>query len=94
MRESSRAKGYANPCTRKFQFLLKQDNLGISSRTLRLAAETGEIPGRHPLADGPWVFSESELETDAAQAVQQRVKKRKRAAVPNANQQNLNFSGT
>jgi len=70
------------------------DHLGISSRTLRLAAETGEIPGRHPLADGPWVFSKSELETDAAQAVQQRAKKRKRAAVPNANQQNLNFSGT
>lgn len=70
------------------------DYLGISSRTLRLAADAGEIPGRHPLADGPWVFNKSDLESDSARVVQQRAKSRRRAAVPNPKQQNLDFSGT
>jgi hypothetical protein len=30
--------------------------LSLSSRTVRLAVERGEIKGEHPLADGPWVF--------------------------------------
>jgi hypothetical protein len=30
--------------------------LGIAPRTLRLAAEAGEIEGGHPLPDGPWIF--------------------------------------
>ena len=33
--------------------------LGISARTLRLAAERGEIDASHPLPDGPWVFQRS-----------------------------------
>ncbi len=70
------------------------DHLGISSRTLRLAAEAGEIPGKHPLADGPWVFNKSDLETEAARAVHRRVKNRNRAAVPSPKQQNLDFLGT
>jgi hypothetical protein len=36
--------------------------LGISSRTLRLAVERGEIAGDHPLAEGPWVFKRRDLE--------------------------------
>lgn len=67
------------------------DYLGMSSRTLRLAAEAGEIHGRHPLSDGPWVFSKNDLATDAARAVQRRVKNRTKAAVPNPNQPNLDF---
>lgn len=70
------------------------DHLGISSRTLRLAAEAGEINGKHPLADGPWVFNKSELETEGARAVYRRAKNRNRAAVPNPKQQNLDFSST
>jgi hypothetical protein len=70
------------------------DHMGISPRTLRLAAEAGEIDGKHPLADGPWVFNKAELETDTARAVQRRVKKRNRVAVPNPKQQTLDFSGT
>jgi hypothetical protein len=31
--------------------------LGVSARTLRIAAEHGEIPADHPLPDGPWVFT-------------------------------------
>ena len=35
--------------------------LGVAPKTLRLAAEAGEIEGVHPLPDGPWIFSRSEL---------------------------------
>jgi hypothetical protein len=70
------------------------DHMGISPRTLRMAAEAGEIDGKHPLADGPWVFNKLDLETDSARAVQSRVKNRNRGAVPNPKQQNLDFSGT
>lgn len=67
------------------------DYLGVSTRTLRLAVEAAEIPGRHPLPDGPWVINKADLETEAARAVQQRAKNRKKAAVPNRNQQYLDF---
>jgi excisionase family DNA binding protein len=72
------------------------DYLGVSSRTLRLAAEAGEIPSRHPLQDGPWVFSRADLDAAPAQAVKQRAHNRnqKVGAVPNPKQQNLDFSGT
>ena len=30
--------------------------LTISAKTLRLAAERGEVEAQHPLADGPWIF--------------------------------------
>ena len=30
--------------------------LSVSAKTLRLAAESGEIDAIHPLADGPWLF--------------------------------------
>jgi hypothetical protein len=35
--------------------------LKIASKTLRLAAEAGEIDARHPLSDGPWIFARAEL---------------------------------
>jgi len=37
--------------------------LGVSAKTLRLAAENGEIDAIHPLADGPWLFSRVVLDT-------------------------------
>ncbi|WP_202921168.1 helix-turn-helix domain-containing protein [Anatilimnocola aggregata] len=72
------------------------DYLGVSSRTLRLAAEAGEIPGRHPLQDGPWVFSRADLDAAPAQAIKRRAhnRNRKAGAVPNPKQQNLDLSGT
>ena len=36
--------------------------VGVAPRTLRLAAERGEIDAQHPLADGPWVFRRAALE--------------------------------
>ena len=35
--------------------------LGVAPKTLRLAAETGEIDAVHPLPDGPWIFSRAAL---------------------------------
>ena len=43
--------------------------LGISAKTLRIAAENAEIEGSHPLPDGPWIFSRAILDGSAAQTL-------------------------
>jgi DNA invertase Pin-like site-specific DNA recombinase len=48
--------------------------LGIAPKTLRLAAEAGEIEGGHPLPDGPWIFSRSTLGEPAAQRIVHRAR--------------------
>lgn len=48
--------------------------LGVSSRTLRLAAKQGEIQGEHPLSDGPWVFSRANLQSETAVRFTRRVR--------------------
>ena len=69
--------------------------LGISPRTLRLAIERGELPGEHPLADGPWIIQRDDLQSPAAQSFIQRVRQRVgNPAIPNSRQKNLGFSGT
>jgi hypothetical protein len=69
--------------------------LGISARTLRLAAERGEIEGVHPLPEGPWVFQRHVLESPAAVALVAPVRNRNhRPAIPNSQQPSLGFSGT
>jgi recombinase/recombinase-like zinc beta ribbon protein len=69
--------------------------LHLSSRTVRLAVERGEITGEHPLADGPWVFHRRDLESPAAKELVRRVKSRNRSrAVPDPAQQDLVFSRT
>jgi hypothetical protein len=69
------------------------DVLGISARTLRLAVERGEIEADHPLADGPWVFQRSVLETPAAATLVARVRCRKQeVTIPSAQQGTLGFS--
>jgi DNA invertase Pin-like site-specific DNA recombinase len=47
--------------------------LGVSSRTLRLAAKQGEIQGEHPLSEGPWVFSRASLQSESAIRLTRRV---------------------
>jgi hypothetical protein len=70
--------------------------LQVSTRTLRLAAERGEITGEHPLPDGPWVFAAEALETESARRLAERTRRhhRRTPAVPAPNQQSLEFSGT
>lgn len=48
--------------------------LGITAKTLRLAAEANEIPAVHPLASGPWIFGREVLAGSQAQALVMRVK--------------------
>lgn len=68
--------------------------LGVAPKTLRLAAEAGEIEANHPLADGPWVFERTELSKTAAQQLRKRAQKNpKHPAVSHPDQQNL-FSST
>jgi DNA invertase Pin-like site-specific DNA recombinase len=66
--------------------------LGISARTLRLAVERGEIEADHPLADGPWVFKRTALETPAVATLVARVRLRTEVAIPSAEQGTLGFS--
>jgi DNA invertase Pin-like site-specific DNA recombinase len=68
--------------------------VGVAPRTLRLAAERGEIEAAHPLADGPWLFRRADLNGPAGQALTLRVQNgRPPPAVPDPGQQNL-FSST
>lgn len=49
--------------------------LGVSSTTLRAAVDRAEIKAEHPLSHGPWVFSRTALETDAAKELVRRVQR-------------------
>jgi hypothetical protein len=69
--------------------------LGVSPKTLRLAAEQGEIPAEHPLADSPWVFNRASLQTDAAARLTKRARSRcGPPAGPRSEQQSLFLSMT
>ncbi|HZA91690.1 MAG TPA: recombinase family protein [Gemmatimonadales bacterium] len=46
----------------------------IAPKTLRLAAEAGEIEALHPLPDGPWIFARAALTTTAAQSITERAR--------------------
>jgi len=41
--------------------------LGVTAKTLRLAARRGDIAALHPLDDGPWIFRRPDLEGAKAQ---------------------------
>src|ERR1700752_5110822 len=51
--------------------------LTIAPKTLRLAAEAGEIEAFHPLSDGPWIFARV-LITTAAQSIVERARQNPR----------------
>ena len=53
------------------------DLLGISPKTLRVAAERGEIEATHPLAEGPWLFKRVILEREEAKCLVERVRRRR-----------------
>ena len=48
--------------------------LRVAPKTLRLAAETGEIEAIHPLPEGPWIFARTVLTTSAAQSISERAR--------------------
>lgn len=66
--------------------------LAVSAKTLRLAAERGEVAAQHPLPDGPWIFNQAALETEAARRLAPR--NRNTPAGHDSQQQNLDLSMT
>src|SRR5947208_2625136 len=68
--------------------------LKIAPKTLRLAAEAGEIEAIHPLSDGPWIFARTSLITTVAQSIAERARQNQRYPTgSHPNQQSL-FSST
>ncbi|PPQ14277.1 transposase, partial [Bradyrhizobium sp. AC87j1] len=62
----------------------------IAPKTLRLAAEAGEIESIHPLPDGPWILARTWLITTAAQSIATRARQNpKYPAGSHPAQQNL-----
>ena len=69
--------------------------LQIAPKTLRLAAEAGEVEALHPLPDGPWIFARAVLTTSAAQSITERARKNpKHSTGSHPDQQNLFASTT
>jgi hypothetical protein len=67
--------------------------LGVAPKTLRLAAERGEVQAVHPLPDGPWVFAQEALDAAlAAGFIQQH--RATHPAGPSVNQLALKISTT
>jgi DNA invertase Pin-like site-specific DNA recombinase len=68
--------------------------LDISPKTLRLAAEAGQIDSSHPLPLGPWIFSRAALAGSAAKMIVARARQAAgHPTGPDPDQQNL-FSST
>jgi hypothetical protein len=68
--------------------------LDISAKTLRLAAEAGQIDSIHPLPEGPWIFGRAELSGSAARMIVERARQGAgHPTGPSPDQQNL-FSST
>lgn len=67
---------------------------GITPKTLRLAAEAGEIEGAHSLPDGPWIFSRSKLATQQARQILDRAGQNPRHPTGSHPDQQTLFSST
>ena len=52
--------------------------LQVAPKTLRVAAEAGEIEALHPLPDGPWIFSRAVLSTAPARNISERARQNPR----------------
>jgi hypothetical protein len=64
--------------------------LRVAPKTLRLAAEAGQIEAIHPLPDGPWIFSRAFLGASSARAITERARQNpKHPTGSHPDQQNL-----
>jgi hypothetical protein len=68
--------------------------LKIAPKTLRLAAEAGEIEAFHPLSDGPWIFARASLITPAARSIAERARQNPRSPAGSHPDQQSLFSST
>ena len=67
--------------------------VGVASRTLQLAVERGQIAARHPLPEGPWIFSRADLEDPVGHQIALQVAS-KHPVVTDPSQQSLLLSIT
>ena len=64
--------------------------LRVAPKTLRLAAEAGEVEAIHPLPEGPWTFARAAPATPAARSITERARQTSRhPAGPHPDQQCL-----
>src|SRR6185369_5919605 len=69
--------------------------LGVSPKTLRLAAERDDIQAMHPLPEGPWLFRRAALDGSTTQALVERARhSAKHPARPQPLQEDLFASTT
>src|SRR3954449_12810524 len=69
--------------------------VGVAPRTLRIAAERGEIDASHPLGNGPWIFRRADLDGPAARGLVLRARSNPRhPAASDPAQENLFPSAT
>lgn len=68
--------------------------LKVAPKTLRLAAEIGEIEAKHPLPDGPWIFARLALAADAARSITERARQNPRYPAGSHSAQQSLFSST
>jgi DNA invertase Pin-like site-specific DNA recombinase len=70
-------------------------HVGVCTKTLRQAAERGEVTAIHPLTDGPWLFRLADLaQPNSMRGVGGLAKARSRSAGPNPDQLNIAFTST
>jgi DNA invertase Pin-like site-specific DNA recombinase len=68
--------------------------LGVAPKTLRLAAEVGEIDAVHPLPDGPWIFNRTALGELPAQRIVHRARQNSKHPTGSHPDQQSLFSST
>ncbi len=68
--------------------------LGVAPKTLRLAAEVGEIDAAHPLPDGPWIFNRAALGEPHAQRIVHRARQNSKHPTGSHPKQQSLFSST
>lgn len=69
-------------------------HIGVASKTLRIAAEAGEIKGIHPLPEGPWIFCRTELDGSAAHHLAKRARQNPKYPTGSHPDQQTLFSST
>ena len=69
-------------------------HVGVTPKTLRIAAEAGEIDGIHPLPEGPWIFSRAELDGSAARQLVKRARQNPKYPTGSHPDQQSLFSST
>ena len=68
------------------------EHVGISPRMLREAAERAEVPSKHPLPDGPWVFQRCDLDLPETRTLIHAIRQRcRRGGLQTSRQQPLLF---